>query len=69
MMKTRTPSAAVDPESDSLLEVWTLLAGIGATALLMALAVLLGASSIEIGTHNVTDAMIRAVGLIVAGPA
>jgi hypothetical protein len=69
MMTTRTPSAAVDPESNSLFVVWPLLAGIGATAVLMALAVLLAAASVEIGTHNVTDAMIWAVGLIVAGPA
>ncbi len=67
-MNTRISSIAVDPELGSLAEVWPLLAGIGGTAVLMALAVLAAASSVEIGMQHVTAATFRAIGLIAGGP-
>lgn len=66
-MNTRISSMAVDPESGSLAEVWPMLAGIGGTAMVMALAILAAASSVEIGMQHVTAAAFRAVLLIAGG--
>ncbi len=49
-MNTRSPSTEIDRPSTSLAEAWILVAGIGGTALIMAVAILAAASSSELGT-------------------
>lgn len=64
-MNTRSPSTEIDRPSTSLAEAWILVAGIGGTALIMAVEILAAASSSELGTRSVMAAALWALAVLV----